>query len=77
MRNKLIIEKDKQLIDLLKFKHNSLTQNIDLLNDEKLNLETKLIENLICPECYSLLKVEKRKEYIYYNCTNCWYDTYG
>jgi len=76
LRNKLIIEKDKQLIDSLKFKHNSLTETIDLLNDEKLHLETELIKNLICPICYSTLDQEKRKEYIYYTCKNCWYDTY-
>ena len=78
MRNKLIIEKDKQLIDSLKFKHKSISENIEQLNDEKLHLETKLIKNLICPKCYSILNKEERKDCDcnYYDCTNCWYDTY-
>ena len=75
MRNKLIIEKEKDFINYLKYKHNSMTEIIKQLNDEKLDLETKLVENLICPECYSLLKEEKHKDYINYDCTNCWYDT--
>jgi len=75
LRNKLIIEKDKQLIDLLKFKHKSITETIEQLNDDKLNLETKLINNLICPTCYSILKSEKYEDYIHYDCTNCWFET--
>ena len=76
MRNKLIIEKDKQLIDSLKFKHNSLKETIEQLNDEKLNLETELIDNLICPICYSILNEEKHEDYINYDCVNCRFDTY-
>jgi len=75
LRNKLIIEKDKQLIDLLKFKHKSITEAIEQLNDEKLHLETELIKNLICPICYSMLYEEKHEDYIRYDCMNCWYDT--
>ena len=76
MRNKLIIEKYKQLIDSLKYKHKCIVETIEQLNDDKLNLETELINNLICPICYSILKLKKRKEYIYCNCVNCLYDTY-
>lgn len=76
MRNKLIIEKDKQLIDSLKFKHKCIIENIEQLIEEKQHLEIKLIKNLICPFCYSLLKEEKHEDYNYYDCTSCWYDTY-
>jgi len=76
MRNKLIIEKDKIYTDSLKFNHNSLTEKMDHLIKEINELEIKLVENLTCPECYSLLKEEKHEKYNYYSCTKCWYDTY-
>jgi len=76
MRNKLIIEKDKQLIDSLKFKHSYIKDKIEQLHNEKFYIEQKLIENLICPECYSVLNVEKHDEYNYYDCTICWYETH-
>jgi len=75
MRNKLIIEKDKIYTDSLKFKHKSIVEAIEQLNDEKLNLKSKLIKNLICPICYSILGEEKHEGYIHYDCTNCWYET--
>jgi len=74
MRNKLIVaDKEKDFIDYLKDKHISLTLNIGKLNDEKSDIESKLIENLICPECYSMLIQSKYLDYGYYECTVCDY----
>lgn len=71
MRNKLIIEKDKQLIDSLKFKHSSLICNIKQLHKEKLKTEIELIKNLICPFCYSILFPKEYSECGNYECKSC------
>jgi len=68
MRNKLIIEKDKQLIDSLKFKHSFIKDNIEKLLLEKSDIENKLIENLICPKCYSQINEIR---YVYHECEVC------
>lgn len=68
------MDKEKDYVVYLINKKKYINEQIIKLYQEKNQIDSRLQENLICPECFNQLQEEKFADVIIVSCSNCEYE---